>query len=424
MRKLALPLLSLLALSPCAYTQGAKAVAVPGSLLSSTNKNEWAPLAPGAVVPNGRMLVALPEATLESTNGAVGIELLADLGKRGPFPVLESALRVLDAPAGIDAEVQVDRGIVVFTNRKISGTAKVKVHVAEQEWSLNLREPGTTVGIEIYGRQSPGAIHLGKIIKDGFKTDKDVPNLEVILLVLKGQVFVELGSKGMLLRAPPGPARMHWNNLSKSADVDSLPALPEGLTKAPDAKETELREALNKAFGMLAKESPQKSLEAMLTTKDPRPQRIAVTALAALDDVAPVLRTLETSTNPEVREQSVLVLRHWLGRQTGQVQKLHHVLTNDLKFSPVKARIVLQLLVGFDEHERRQPELYQFLIGLLMHKDQAVRDLAYWHLSRLAPAGASIGYDPAAPAPQRQDAHAKWLALIPSGSMPPAPDKK
>jgi hypothetical protein len=48
-----------------------------------------------------------------------------------------------------------------------------------------------------------------------------------------------------------------------------------------------------------------------------------------------------------------------------------------------------------------------------------VRELAWWHLYRLAPAGRSIRYDPAGPDAERDKAQAEWKKLIPSGQLPP-----
>jgi hypothetical protein len=64
------------------------------------------------------------------------------------------------------------------------------------------------------------------------------------------------------------------------------------------------------------------------------------------------------------------------------------------------------------------------LINYLKHSRLPVRELARWHLMRLAPAGGDIVYDAASPAAQREQAFERWRALIPAGKLPPPPKKK
>jgi len=67
---------------------------------------------------------------------------------------------------------------------------------------------------------------------------------------------------------------------------------------------------------------------------------------------------------------------------------------------------------------------YEVLIGLLGHSKVAVREVARWHLVRLAPTGKKINFDAAAPEAQRQKAVEEWRALIPAGQLPPRPEVK
>src|SRR4051794_37460311 len=69
-----------------------KCVEVSGSLLGRSGAKNWKATEAGDSLPADTLLIALPEAELVSANGAVGIRMTADIGKRGPFPVLESAI--------------------------------------------------------------------------------------------------------------------------------------------------------------------------------------------------------------------------------------------------------------------------------------------------------------------------------------------
>src|SRR5262249_22091376 len=103
----------------------------------------------------------------------------------------------------------------------------------------------------------------------------------------------------------------------------------------------------------------------------------------------------------------------------GQTAKLDAALRK-AGYSEVHAHTILELLYGFTPEQRREPGTYMVLIDYLKHSQAAVRELAYWHLVRLAPAGKSIEYDPTASAAERQRGYEAWRDLIPPGKLPPA----
>src|SRR5690242_15453204 len=74
----------------------AKCVSVSGVLLAKQTNAGWRPLQAGASVPSGTALVGLPRAELSSISGDVHLRLLADIGQRGPFPVLETGITLHD----------------------------------------------------------------------------------------------------------------------------------------------------------------------------------------------------------------------------------------------------------------------------------------------------------------------------------------
>ena len=126
-------------------------------------------------------------------------------------------------------------------------------------------------------------------------------------------------------------------------------------------------------------------------------------------------KLLDTSKDADVRNETILVLRHWIGRQPGQIKKLETALAGT-GLTANQAATVLSLLVGFDQASRAHPTTYALLIGELDHPKLAIRSLAQWHLNRLVPAGASIMYD--ATAADRQATIAAWQRLIPAGQLP------
>jgi len=87
-------------------------------------------------------------------------------------------------------------------------------------------------------------------------------------------------------------------------------------------------------------------------------------------------------------------------------------------YSPKHADIVLQLLHSFDDTDLSRPELYEALIAYLKHDKVAVRGLAWWHLTRLVPAGKKIAYNPSAKPEELNAAYEEWKKLVPSGKLP------
>ncbi len=153
-------------------------------------------------------------------------------------------------------------------------------------------------------------------------------------------------------------------------------------------------------------------------------RQFAVFGLNALDDLPRVAEALADPHSADVRDAAVLALRTWIGAYAGRDQELFRLLQDHLGYSEPQAETVLDLLHSPFDPDR--PATYEALIRLLQHPKLAVRELAYWHLVRLAPAGKEIAYDPAATEAERGKAVQAWKALVPEGQLPrdtTAPDE-
>jgi hypothetical protein len=388
----------------------AKCVKIAGALLARQKDQAWHGVKAGDTLAAGILVVALPEAEIHSPNEAVKVRLMADIGKRGPFPVMEAAVIFHDSP-GFDLDVTLDRGIMGLTNLKKKGSAKVQVRFADQKWQITLKEPGTRVGLERYGRHPAG---LPEVID----AKLDNPITSVALIVLEGECFVDTGEEGYGLRAPPGPALAIWDNADNKVEVQPLKKLD--LPK-PDDKETKLFKEICDSTHDLGEGKPGPVLDKLLHSDKKVDRVVGVTVAGALDDLPRLIDALADPKHADARDRAVLVLRHWMGREPGQVKKLYTALTEEKKYSKVHARIILELLFGFSEKDRASPTTYQTLIGFLRHSQLPVRELAAWHLFRLAPAGRDIAYDAGGTEAQRQKAYDQWRALVPEGKLPPQP---
>jgi hypothetical protein len=390
----------------------AKCTSVAGVLLEREPGKAWLPLKAGGAIRGDTLLVAMPKAEILSRNGAVALGMLSDLGQRGPLPVLESGV-VLHANSAADLDLTFERGLISVTNVKKEGSAKVRIRLPGDTWDLTLREPGTKALLEIYGRHPPGAPQTvqGKV---------EPPASEVYLLLVKGRAFLDVGPKGFGLSAPPGQARVHWDSVAREVAIQRLEKLPEGVRPLDDKESKIFQEICECAGCLTAVKDLGPALDELLKSNQKLDRLLGVTVAGAVDDLPHVLTALSDPKHPKLRDHTVLVLRNWLGRGPGQVEKLHAAL-RQAKYNEVQAKTVLRLLFGFDAEERAAPATYDLLINYLNHSKLPVRELARWHLFRLAPAGRDIPYDAAAPAAERRRAYEAWRALVPEGKLPPAP---
>jgi hypothetical protein len=145
--------------------------------------------------------------------------------------------------------------------------------------------------------------------------------------------------------------------------------------------------------------------------------------MGALDDLPRLSDALSHARAPDVWENGVQALRHWIGRCPGQDQILYKRLTTVKKIPPAQAETILALLHSFDEDDLSHKETFEVLIRYLGHENLGIRGLAYWHLSRLYPEGKELGYDPLGPKEERETAQKKWRKLLADDMLPPKKKK-
>ncbi len=391
----------------------ARAISLPGTILvrEAPDKRWQTVQAKGDLFSND-LIVGAPGAKLESKNGAVGLAFLTDFDDTSPFPIRECAV-ILHETAGFDLDFTLDRGRADIINRKEKGMAKVRVHVRDKSVDLTLEEPGTRIALELYGRWPKGVpFHLHP------KPDQ-VPVADLAVLVIKGDVVLDHAGSSFRMTAPPGPALMFWNSATGSdrtpQRLDELPPwakAEEGLTAERKARLEKLRE-------LLSSKSIDEGLEKLIQSDNVKERKLALSAMAALDDIPLMAKYMSVTKHPDVLDNGILALRHWIGRGPGQDQKLYQMFIDQGKFTPAHAAVAMGLLHSFSDDEIAHPETYEILIADLDHERPAIRALAHWHLIRLAPAGRKIAYDPLETKEKRAAGVAEWQKLIPAGKLPP-----
>jgi uncharacterized protein (TIGR03000 family) len=387
-----------------------------GALLRRAAEGKpWQPVAAKEGIPAGDLIIGIDVgAAVVSKNGAVRMVFRGDFNGNSPLPVLETAV-ILDEAADVDLAVTLDRGRIDLVNTRQKGEAKVRVRVRDKTAVFVLDAPGARVTIEIYGRWASGA-PFTKDLKPG-----DGPALGVAVLAVNGVVELQGKTARVELRAPPGYALLHGDNLTT---FDPVPMFVEKLPEwADDSVVTERGQRLKAILGRFRKLVVEKgvaeALDTFIKSKDENDRRTAVIVMGALDDLPRLAEALLSAKTPDVWDAAVKALRHWIGRAPGQDQKLYHGLIERHGYKPAEAEKVMQLLHSFSDQEVAQPELYEVLINNLNDEKLCVRGLAHWHLVRLAPAGKKIAYDPLASKEDRNRAIAEWRKLIPSGKLPP-----
>ncbi len=399
----------------------AKCLTAPGLVESRGNYQPWFRAMKGELVHSRDVLVALPgfKVDLEALSKGVTLTLWGNLPGLSDSPVLESSVVLHDTRA-FDLDMTILNGRIVLTNTREKGPAKVWVR-ADEGVELVLPAPGDSVAIEVYGRWAAGVPFLpGR--KSGLK-----PIRLWELYCLKGNLEIKAARTQWYLTQPPGLAYFHGDSVN-----GPWPAGPEKLAELPSwyssKKPNELAKMIDNVVqtytGRLKFSDPDEiDAEVLaLADKETNPERarvmrmLVVYANQALDEVDKVAEALSTSKHKEMREAAVIALRHWIGAGESRDEKLYNILHSELGYTKSEAATVLQLL--HSPFNREQAETYETLIAYLKHRKQSIRELAHWHLVRLAPIGRDIEFDAAAPSAEREKAASKWRALIPPGTLP------
>jgi hypothetical protein len=395
-----------------------------GTLLArQADGKAWDAASEKSPVPSRDVLLALPgvRAVVDTEPKAVGLTLFGGMPQLSPSPVLGSQVVLHDSRA-YDLDVSLREGRIILSNDRDKGPVRVWLRLPGFAWTLTLIDPGTRVGMEVYGRW-PLGVPFSKDPKPW-----DEPTKVVLLMMLKGTAKLETDSHAYELSAPPGPAFFQWDSVAGEASVPErlkeLPAWADPNVSVPAEGKT-IEEVVGMYQAQVKKpstagEALQALLDAAASEKDkPRAamlREFAVLGLAALDDTPRVAEALADPHSADVREAAVVALRTWIGAYPGRDLELYHLLQDRLGYTEPQAETVLDLLhTPFDPEK---PATYEALIRLLQHPKLAVRELARWHLYRLTRVGKDIAYDPAAPDEERDKAVKAWRELIPSGQLP------
>jgi hypothetical protein len=362
------------------------------------------------------VLVALPgfQVNVQPTSKNVDLLMWGNMPELSSSPVLESAVILHDTRA-YDLDFTLLRGRVVLTNTRDKGAAKVWLRTGLNAVEFVLNEPGAKVALEIYGRW-PAGIGFYRNRKPG-----DDPTQLWEVYVLNGDVAIKTGKTTWAMAAAPGRAYFHGDSINGPYSGGPQPVKEAPDWADPKEKPTPGAALMKKVIdeyagklkgddaGTVAMAFFRLSMLDKVKERGSMVRKLVVTTMAALDHVERVVELLENSPNDDVRKAAVIALRHWIGARGGRDDKLFDILVDHRYYTKVEADAVMQLLHSpFDPDV---PETYDTLIAYLKHRKQAVRELAHWHLTRLAPMGSKIPFDAGGPAEERAKAVEEWRKL-------------
>ncbi|MCI0684048.1 MAG: HEAT repeat domain-containing protein [Gemmataceae bacterium] len=405
----------------------------PGILVQYlADKSAWERIGPkDPNVVTGRPLISLPAAKsvieLESglqlaLVGSVFPELFY------PIPLYESSVE-LHANDQLDLDLTLRRGRIRVLSPERQARVRVRYDNPTQPnqndfFDITLTAPGTEVLVDRWSFP-PNE----KFFRNPKDPNRVGPVASTTCVVLSGSVHLRANDVTLPLSAPPGPALIFWSSvkgLDRPVDMKVLPDGLKSLPPLPPGIEPRDRAEALRARDDLQQQTLTKAVDVALAEalKSPNPgvRRLAVHGLGAVDDISGLLEQLEQETAPDLRLRAIEALRHWLASGRDHDYKLYDALKD--KYRTIEAETIVTLLHGLNDKDLMNPDTYDLLISYLTHPQLPVRELAYWHLFQLVPAGQKIRYNAAGDAASRRQAQTAWRALIPPNQLPPMPMKK
>jgi hypothetical protein len=403
----------------------------------------WRRLAPGAKISTGDDLVSLP-GYLSEVRLADGVRLAlrGHVREFSPFVemdvLMETSVGLFNSPAW-DLDLAFDRGRLYVSNHKDQGAAKVRLLIEGHRWELTLQEPGTEVYVEL------GRVYTA----DANWAGGAAPDTRVYLCVLRGKAGLRLqppagpAQEYPNLQAPPGPALVYWDNvqgLQNPARLEQVPTVWGEKAPTPPAADDKQRAEQFRGMGvaledlsrrMVDQKAVDVALAEGLQSDKPEDRVLATYALGALDMIRKLLDVVGDTDDQHFRERdaAVFTLRRWISRGPEYGKMLYDpdrkggpggLLTVNHKYTAGDAATILELLHDYRPEQRQNADLFKHLAALCGASGQVViRELAFWHLVRMAGGVALPAYNPGWPQEQRDKFASEIFKMVEARKLPP-----
>ena len=275
----------------------------------------------------------------------------------------------------------IDRGRVAF-RRPLAGENKdpvsISLNLRGQLAELTLSEPGTLCGLEV----SPRA-------PQGRRPDPLLPFPEGGLHVVTGSVALAWnGGPAVAIASDIGYAA--WPVTPHPLQVGPQRAIPNWL--APEG--IPLTSADKTRHRMFEKEfavdqSVSMSIPALVSDRREAISSLATYTLGLVDDVPMLVKALQ-SEHEETRLAAIWCLRGWLPTDPNNTALL--TMEVDRFFQGDDIADVVELLWGYSMVDARDKTISAQLVAWMDHKEIAIRELAFFHVSRLVGRTTAHGY--------------------------------
>lgn len=337
----------------------------------------------------------------------VPIEIEDELASPAPFRNSYQIVNVVDITLEPGTRIQrlprtaetvttllLDRGGLIF-QRAAASTEPVSVglRVLDRTWTITLLDSHSRCSVELQlpvprGPENRSAAQGG-------------------LAAIAGKVRVTAeGSPEVILSPEGGGARWPADGQQLAVDVDlAMPAwaLPEGAPATPASRQ--LSRLYAKEF--LPDRTVYQSIAPVTRDRRASIAALAVETMALTDQHVALVPALNAE-HQEARVAAIRGLRAWMLRVPEPEPLLRTEFVRAFREEHVNR--LIRLLWGFTTEDARDPQISQQLVEDLRHDEQAVRELAFFHVSRLT--DRTYDYLPMASSSERRAAAQRWEEYI------------
>ena len=340
-----------------------------------------------------------------------GDELATPDPFQSEFKVNETALEVtlfggarvrLEAGVGTDLlSISIDRGHVAF-RRPLSAEkhepVSIELGIRGQSAALTLSEPGSQCGVEV-GQRAP----------QGNRPDPLLTQPEGGIHVVAGSVSLAWNGKPpVVIGSDVGWAA--WPIAPKAVQVGPLRAIPNWL--APEgvqltAADKNIHKQFEKEFTV--DQPVNMSIPALITDRRESISTLATYTLGLVDDVPMLVKALQ-SEHEKTRQAAIWNLRSWLPTNPDNTATLEMEVERFFIHEDVSD--VVDLLWGYPDSAAQDQTASRKLVQLMDHKELAIRELAFFQVSRLVSRTNAGGYRPDLSESHRNAALMPWRNLL------------
>ncbi len=400
-------------------TPVARSLSKDGALVRQpAGSTTWKTVAHEEELFEGDVILSGAGSSIENIDKSVRLTFWGDVAGTSPLPIRESAIKLLPPKAGVDFNINFERGRIELINTKEKGSALCHIILldGQDNGSVQLNEPGASCALEGLGRWLKGT-HFNPNKKESVD-----PGFDLIYIATKGTSEVFDHDSTHFMSAPPGPAMLQWHSagglIPVKSKLEKLPGwvLPPDLTNPLILSRLMAGKKLKDQF--FAGKDLGELLCSMAKSSDKEERFIAINLTLALDQLEIFYKIIAETKYHDVLDNGIISLRHWIGRKAGQDLKLYEFMLTGRHYSKNQAAIFIDLLHSFGDDELKEPETFEALIDYLSNEKIGIRALSHWHLHRLVPKGRDLKFNPTGPEAEREAIVEKWKKLVPKGTVP------